>query len=223
MPVIDGRLYLVGGGVYEEEYFDGVFAFDGEDWETICEDTEGFGSAITGGRYYHVVLRTPDGRVWVFGGTPPSAGSSTKIAFSDDNCLTWEFFGNLEWGGGNGSHADGMVVFEGRIVRASGNAFDRAVYTIARERVPSKPVISEGSPSTGPVDTVMTVLGTGFLRGVQATYLVAGGVVEPAPFEVLSDTSLEVTMIAINAASCFVLVLGPGGQSEYQGIYFTYT
>lgn len=223
MPVIDGQLYLVGGGIYDNSYYDGVFAFDGAVWETICEDSEGFGSVIAGGRYYHNVLRTPDRRVWVFGGTWANAGSSATIAYSDDDCLTWGLFGSLEWGGGNGSHADAMTVFDGRILRASGNSFERAVYTVAREAAPEKPTISSGLPTSGPADTVVTVSGAGFLRGVHAVYLMAGGKVEPAPFVVLSDTSLEVTMMAFGAVKCYVVVLGPGGQSEYQGVDFTYT
>lgn len=224
MPVIDGRIYLVGGGVYEGvSHYDGVFAFDGAEWETICEDGDGFGLAITGGRYYHNVVQTPDGRVWVVGGSQPGVGSSATIAFSDDKCVTWQAFANAEWGGGAGSHADGVAVLDGRIVRASGNSFDRATFTIARENVPEKPTLTDLDPTTGPVSTVVTLTGSGFGRGIVAVYVTGGGPALPAEFDVLSDSEMEVTMPPFPTPEVYFIVFGPGGDGGQQAIEFTYT
>ncbi|MBK8215448.1 MAG: IPT/TIG domain-containing protein [Myxococcales bacterium] len=104
-------------------------------------------------------------------------------------------------------------MFENRIVRASGNAFDRATLTINREAIPPSPTIVSCAPSTGPTSTVTTITGTGFAQGVLGVYVFnGGGPVEAANFAVVSDTALEVEMPTFPGAVVYFMVFGPGGQ-----------
>ncbi|MBK8217881.1 MAG: IPT/TIG domain-containing protein [Myxococcales bacterium] len=234
MPLIGDRIFLVSGGVYADECFDGVFAFDGAAWYTINADGTspipfGSGAGQTAGRYYHSVLRTPDGRVWIVGGSALDPanniglGSVWGIAASDDNCETWFHFNDIAWGAGLGTHADALAVFENRIVRASGNAFDRATLTINREAIPPSPTIVSCAPSTGPTSTVTTITGTGFAQGVLGVYVFnGGGPVEAANFAVVSDTALEVEMPTFPGAVVYFMVFGPGGQGYDNSFSFTY-
>jgi len=237
MPQIGDRIFLVSGGIYVDDCFDGVFAFDGEAWDTINADTASpipFGPAAgqVAGRYYHSVTRTSDGRVWIIGGTaldnevvpPIGLGSVSGIAVSDDNCETWFHFADIEWGGSGGTHADAVALFESRLVRASGNAFDRATVSIGREVTPEKPTFVACSPTFGPTLTFVSLTGSGFHRGVLAVYLFdGGGEVVAAPFEIISDTELEVEMVAFPRPVVFFVVMGPGGQAVDNSVTFTYT
>ena len=139
MPVIDGKLYLVGGARYSNGtldhhgnlkrpmYFDGVYAFDGTFWEVVrpdrvpgdaCGWPTGYGDPITSGRGYHNVVwtppgsdlrRSPHGLLGVITGSLENFGSSRTILTSEDKGRTWSIALEADWGK-DGSHADGVTV-----------------------------------------------------------------------------------------------------------------
>lgn len=126
-----GKLYVVGGGNYADVPavpigYNGVYAFDGTSWETILpEGHSQFGTA------FYQPLISLDGRLWLFNGYDPKKDVELSRALvSDDNGHTWKSF--AEGSGGDGSHADSLVVAGGRILRISGNLSERTVWEFAR-------------------------------------------------------------------------------------------
>jgi hypothetical protein len=185
MPVIynekKGReeLYLVGGAIYQHEYFDGVFKFDGITWEQVRPDTPINVSPADpwpdgGGRGYHNVVLTapgpgyPDGLMWVITGSTWGQPSCKTLLISKDKGKTWTVLLRADWGlEPTGSHADAVTVHKGDIIRASGNAFDRSTYRIHQVTVAEflkrrAPVVTRVTPLEGEEGETITVRGVGF-------------------------------------------------------------
>jgi hypothetical protein len=251
MPVIAGELYLCGGGVYQDgagtvEFFGDVWKLNlfTSVWSPVKPNdrtwpTSGNTAAPPrSGRSYHNVVPTGDGRIWVITGSIQGGGSSPGIIFSDHNGASWDTFEDIDWGQGNGSHADAVTVIGNTIVRASGNAADLSTYTISRERVPAKPTVEKlarkdttpgpaGTKLVGPKGTLVDVHGTGFLTPNVLAVYVSGGVfdtVYTSDYTVKGDKLLTVEMPEFTiGADVFINVVGPGGTGYTHEYSFTYT
>ncbi len=237
MPVIGGKLYLVGGGIYDvipPHYYDGVYSLDGvtEEWTEERADTSPadpdrwptgrFGtSEEKSGRGYHNVVRTSDGRLWVFTGSIDGAGSCPGILVSDDLGKNWDLFGLVDWGEGGGSHADGITAVGDAIYRASGTAGDRSTYKIAPQWVPPKPVVKRvynlsdwAERPLGPLKGAkVRIEGENFEHGVLAVF-VSGGRLDNryAVIHTWDSKNIEATLPAWPVpATLPVFVVGPGG------------
>ncbi len=247
MPVIYNKLkgkdelYLLGGGIYDDGtgkkiLFDGIYKFDGTAWDKVLGEGHGRWPRWLGGpssgRAYHNVVRTNDGWLWIITGSVEDSGSCTGILASDDDGVHWSVALDADWGYGGGSHADGVTISkDGKIVRASGNAYDRSTYTISREYVPPRPTVASFSPSTGSVDGGMSVeiRGTGFSAGVKAVIVTTTG----GPFDTfqctdmttVDDTLLIVVMprFPLPPADAEIYVVGTGGTAfpPYKFMYTT--
>jgi hypothetical protein len=120
---LDGKLYVVGGGVYHETApvaYNGVYAFDGTEWDEILPDGHDQFAAA-----YYTGLAALDGRLWLFNGFTGTEELSRTLV-SDDYGETW-----TEYPGGSGgmaSHADAVVAVDDRILRVSGNLDERYVW-----------------------------------------------------------------------------------------------
>ncbi len=247
LPVIDNELYLCGGGRYDDRdpaeaqraWFDGVYAFNGATWREVLR--EGHNQWPNGGRTYHNVVRMFGERLWLFTGSSPASGSSPEILVSDDRGAHWELLDYIDWGQGNGSHADAVTVDGNAIVRASGNAQDRGTYRISREPIPPKPELTgfaKGSPVSGPrvgpLRPVITLEGDHFQRDgkddVLAVYVSGGDRhVRYAAFSninIKSPTELEVKMPewfpSPVLGEVFIYIVGPGGTAVNQTVKFNY-
>lgn len=119
----DGRLVLVGGGLYDDTdpvVFNGVYTFDGEAWTEVLPDGHTqFDPA------YYLPMAEAAGRLWVFNGHD-GVEEFGRALFSDDGGATWaELPGGA---GGATSHADAVVGLADRVIRVSGNLSERRVY-----------------------------------------------------------------------------------------------
>jgi len=125
----DGRLYVIGGGLYADAdmpavAFNGVYAFDGATWTTVLPD----GHAQWQASYYNAAAAL-GGRLWLFNGFT-GVDELSRTLVSDDAGLTWR---TLPGGsGGEASHADAVVALSDRILRISGNLSERRVYAFSR-------------------------------------------------------------------------------------------
>jgi hypothetical protein len=230
--------------------FDGVYKFDGVNWSTVRPDTPqddpdsptthdpwrwptGIGDGRSG-RGYHNVVKTPDGILWVITGSVATSNSCPGIIASRDKGKTWRLEMVADWGL-QGSHADGVTLLGASIVRASGNAGDLLTYVISRERPPPRPTVDLDGvlPKAGGPAAPVAITGSGFLNGVIAVW-VTGGKFEgayasftpPDPKKPGADTSLEVVMPPYpgeRPKKVFIVVVGPGGSSEYWKAPFEYT
>jgi hypothetical protein len=230
MPVIDGCLYLVGGGRYEndgaKDCYDGVFKFDGTTWTTVL--AEGHNTWRAGGRAYHNVV-SAGGRLWVITGSTSTAGGSNPIIlFSEDKGVSWSEFDRCEWGRDvGGSHADGVTVVGERIYRASGNAFDRETFILERRSGPPAPTIESLSPTSGSSagGDLVTVTGKNFSHGVWTVGIRSAPGSSPILYRdatVVSDTELTFVTPARPAASIYPLVVGPAGTGLTEGVAFLF-
>ncbi len=122
-----GRLYVVGGGRYDDTdpvAYNGVYAFDGEVWTTVLPD----GHAQWEATYYNA-LASSGGRLWLLNGFTGTEELSRALV-SDDDGATW--FTLPGGSGGGASHADAVVAADDVVLRVSGNLNERNVYTFAR-------------------------------------------------------------------------------------------
>ncbi len=121
----DGKLYIVGGGLYGDPTvvtFNGVYTFDGTDWETVLDD----GHTQFEATQYNA-LTALNGRLWLFNGVTDASVELSRALYSDDGGRTWQ-----EHPGGSGgypSHADNVVALSDRILRISGSLNQNMVYT----------------------------------------------------------------------------------------------
>jgi hypothetical protein len=257
------ELYLVGGATYKSRLFDGVFALEQTTgkWITKRHDSpnDGLDAKIrpeggwptgldendpqsgTSGRGYHNVVKTPDGTIWVITGSVKvkyesgaigEVGSCPGIIVSKDQGATWKLLMNSDWGT-PGSHADGVTLLHGKIIRASGNAQDRITYMISRDlTVPPKPEVTPGSldPPAGVKGTVVSLEGT--FNGVIAVWVTGtnwrAAYADKKTITVTGGTKLKVTMPKFPGLPTefpfkpHVVVVGPGGSSWYGDAEFTY-
>lgn len=122
-PTLDGKLYVLGGGRYDDTVpvaFNGVYAFDGTTWTTVLPDGHDQWEAT-----YYNAAATLDGRIWLFNGYTGTDELSRGL-YSDDQGATWS-----EYPGGSGgvaSHADDVIALEDRILRVSGSLSERDVW-----------------------------------------------------------------------------------------------
>jgi hypothetical protein len=270
MPVIRNKvtgkdeLYLIGGGIFGVAvYFDDVWRFDGTYWFRVPPKPApgaqpgwptGLNPPERSGRKYHNVVLTPpgpdwpDGLLWVITGSIGGNGSSKTILVSRNVGATWEIFMIADWGIG-GSHADAVTVFDGDIIRATGNAYDRSTYRI--HQVSIKEWLARPAPPR--VDGFVDPLDPGgplvtSLRGKKDDEVMLKGAnlksaltvrvdptsvnviyVDPIP-PVLDDT-IRVSIPEAPAGvvpgtdtdSVFIVVVGPAGSSNFANAKFIYT
>ncbi len=253
------KLYLVGGGIYHsdpEVYFDGVYEFDGVDWIQVRPDTadtlppdpdgwptgyDGPGTPSRSGRGYHNVVATPPGPgrpgwlLWVITGSVIGNGSCKKILFSRDLGGTWTEALTADWGPQAGSHADGVTVYKGDIIRASGAAADRSTYRI--HQITRTAYFKKKRPKVTAVLTFpvwggarendpVTLEGEGFSTA-RAVYVYTGDVNSAyADFTLalppIDDNELFLTMpkvkgvaVGTQGAQVFIIVVNADGSSDY--------
>lgn len=122
-PVVhQGWIYIVCGGTYADPIvaYNGVYRFDGTNWETILADGHGqFAAAI------HVGLASVLGRLWLFNGYD-GANNLRRAMTSDDGGTTWTAFAGGS--GGPQSHADNVLSLPTKIIRMSGAPSERKVH-----------------------------------------------------------------------------------------------
>ena len=115
----NGKLFIVGGGRYDETtpvMFNGVYSFDGINWETVLADGHG-GPPVQFKSAYYVALAALDGRLWLFNGVD-SVTDFNRAMYSENGGKTWE---ELPGGaGGQPSHADAVLALDDRVLRVPG-------------------------------------------------------------------------------------------------------
>jgi hypothetical protein len=124
---LDGKLYVVGGGLADDDEpiaFNGVFAFDGDEWTTVLPDGHDQWEAT-----YDSALAVLDGRLWLFNGSTGTEDLSRAL-FSDDGGATWS---ELPGGsGGMASHGDAAVAAGDHVLRVSGRLDERFVWSFTK-------------------------------------------------------------------------------------------
>lgn len=118
----DGRLWVMGGGTYDDSprsYYNDVWSFDGTTWEEVSAD----GVAPWLGRQYHNTYAA-EGELWVSSGYGSDGVNHNDFWHSPDG-VTWTELADTPMAPG---HADGIAVTPYGIVHASGNAMDTEVY-----------------------------------------------------------------------------------------------
>jgi hypothetical protein len=117
LPTLNGKIYLVGGGVYDDgplTAFTGVFSFDGTNWVEVLPDGHGQWDGLL-----YSVPAAVLGRLWLFNGYRDATGLDVyRTVVSDDNGATWSTF--VGGSGGGSSHADTVVAGTDRIIHLSG-------------------------------------------------------------------------------------------------------
>jgi hypothetical protein len=123
----DGKLLVVGGGRYADlpyapDSYNGVFAFDGTNWETVLPD----GHHEFEASFYNPVISLR-GRLWLFNGFNPEQNTEfARAVYSDNNGSSWSTFSG--GAGGATSHADSLTVAGNRIIRVSGSFNERSIW-----------------------------------------------------------------------------------------------
>ncbi len=199
--VHNGLLYILGGFVYGDEYFDGVWTWNGSTWTEVLPD--GHDQWPNVGRGYHNCF-TLYGRLFVLNGSADTVGHTRTAIVSDDDGETWEALdhngGDTLWGEYvGGSHADAACIHQNRIIRLTGAASDREVCEIGRFASPgSLPTVSSVDPAEGPEagGTEIEITGTNFVD-VLGVRIGAYGYVA---FVVDSPTQITVTTPTFAAA-----------------------
>lgn len=138
----DGRLWLVGGGTYDDaprSYFRDVWSFDGTDWTLVNAE------APWTAREYHNVW-VADGELWVSSGWGEDQANHNDVWHSPDG-ITWTELDTPPFQPG---HADGLAVTPFGAIHASGNAMDTAVHRL--ERHTSAPVAAWRDQGAGGLD-----------------------------------------------------------------------
>lgn len=219
-----GLLYLIGGGIYNSTKYDGIWTFDGTTWTEVLPD--GHGQWQNDGRYYHNCVSLY-GRLIIVTGVDGTGSHTRAVQVSDDDGETWDLLehnaGASLWGAySGGSHADGVTVYKGRIVRAGGNAMDREVCEIGRFESPGDlPTCSDIDPATGGAagGTEVTLTGTNF-EDTLAVRFGADDYVDPT---IDSDEQLTVTSPAHAAGNVNVSIITRAGIIVDAVGGFTYT
>lgn len=122
-----GKLYIIGGGRYASDpyvptAFNGVYAFDGTNWETILPDGHSQFEAS-----FYDAMTSASGRLWLFNGYDSDRDVElSRAMFSDDDGAHWTPF--ADGSGGAESHADAVLVTQDRILRISGRLAERAIH-----------------------------------------------------------------------------------------------
>jgi hypothetical protein len=137
LPAIGGKIYLVGGGVYDNGPllgYNGVYSFDGTNWVEVLPDGHTQWTALL-----YSVPCAMHGRLWLFNGYDNATTQDVyRAVYSDDFGATWStFLGGAGGAAGGPSHADTVVAGQTRMVRlqgySSGSASGRAIHTFAPE------------------------------------------------------------------------------------------
>ncbi len=244
-----------------EVYFDDVYKFDGDDWIQVrsnhpraippaLPDPDGWPTGYDGpgkpsrsGRGYHNVVATPPGPgrpgwlLWVITGSVIGDGSCKKILVSDlvskELGSTWTEVLTADWGPQTGSHADGVTVYKGDIIRASGAAADRSTYRISQVTLPEyfkkeRPKITDvAAGSLGRAafaGDVINLFGEGFST-VRAVYIYTADVnsaytkfvpFSPSPTfeEALLITMPKVLGLKVKTR-VYIIVVNADGSSDY--------
>lgn len=114
----DGKLWLCGGGTYDDaprSFYNDVWSFDGEDWTEVSPD----GAAPWVGREYHNQFAA-EGHLWVSSGYAADQANHNDFWYSTDG-VDWTEAEDVPFQPG---HADGIAVTPHGVVHASGNAMD---------------------------------------------------------------------------------------------------
>ena len=125
----DGKLVIVGGGRYDEfnpVVYNGVFAFDGNKWETVLED--GHNGLPQWEPCYWNSVAALGRRIWLFNGSSTTTDYNRTV-YSEDGGASWKPFPG--GAGGHGSHADAVLALDDRILRippCTGTYDQRLVY-----------------------------------------------------------------------------------------------
>lgn len=132
-PVVhDGSLFVIAGGTYAglaegRTYFNDVWRMSAAgEWTEVLAN----GHTQFEPREYHNVV-SYDGKLWVMGGYNTVHQNLDSVHYSSDGGLTWTEIEHAPWGP---SHADGVVVTNEGIMRASGNSFDEAAHLLRTHR-----------------------------------------------------------------------------------------
>ncbi|MFZ5481651.1 MAG: IPT/TIG domain-containing protein [Myxococcota bacterium] len=118
----DGRLWLIGGGTYDDaprSFYNDVWAFDGATWTEVSPD----GAAPWLDRQYHNTYAA-EGELWVSSGYGSDGQNHNDFWHSPDG-ISWTEVADTPMAPG---HADGIAVTPYGVVHASGNAMDTEVY-----------------------------------------------------------------------------------------------
>jgi hypothetical protein len=119
---LDGRLWLLGGGTYDDAprtFHNDVWSFDGSSWTEVSRD----GAAPWIAREYHNTFAF-DGELWVSSGWGADEANHNDFWHSPDG-VTWT---RAPGAAPRPGHADGVAVTPFGVVHASGNAMDTAVH-----------------------------------------------------------------------------------------------
>ena len=130
----DGKLWLMGGGTYDDAprtFYNDVWSFDGTTWTEVLVD----GLAPWAGREYHNTYAA-EGELWVSSGYAADQLNHNDFWHSPDG-VNWTEVADPPMAAG---HADGVAVTPYGVVHASGNAMDTEVYLLVAE---------EGAPLSG--------------------------------------------------------------------------
>lgn len=118
----DGKLWLMGGGTYDDAprtFYNDVWSFDGATWTEVSPN----GVAPWLEREYHNTYAA-EGELWVSSGYGSDGLNHNDFWHSADG-VTWAEVADTPMAAG---HADGIAVTPYGVVHASGNAMDTEVY-----------------------------------------------------------------------------------------------